>query len=98
MKFDEMKVLEKSIVPIYEKNCIDGSNFHEPVINARELWEKLESGQQFTDWVKTRLEEIGAEENKDYCSFQKKLKREVGATVRKEYLLTMDTAKEMAML
>lgn len=26
MKFDDMKVLEKSIVPVYEKNCVDGSN------------------------------------------------------------------------
>lgn len=36
MKFEEMKILEKSIVPIYEKNCIDGSNFHEQVVNARQ--------------------------------------------------------------
>ena len=52
MKFDEMKVLEKSIVPIYEKNCIDGSNFHEPVIDARELWTALKVGRDFSHWVK----------------------------------------------
>ena len=49
MKFEEMKVLEKSIVPIYEKNCIDGSNFHEQVVNARELWKALGSKQEYAN-------------------------------------------------
>ena len=35
MKFDEMKVLEKSIVPIKEKNCIEGSKYQEKVLDAR---------------------------------------------------------------
>lgn len=98
MKFDEMKVLEKSIVPIYEKNCIDGSNFHEPVIDARELWAALGSKQEFANWMKNRIENYGFQENADYCSFDKIVKRETGATTRKEYLLTMDTAKEIAMV
>ena len=98
MKFDEMKVLEKSIVPIYEKNCIDGSNFHEPVIDARELWAALGSKQEFANWMKNRIESYGFQENADYCSFDKIVKRETGATTRKEYLLTMDTAKEIAMV
>lgn len=98
MKFDEIKVLEKSIVPIYEKNCIDGSNFHEPVINARELWEALGSKQEFANWIKNRIESYGFQEDSDYCSFDKIVKRTTGATTRKEYLLTMDTAKEIAMV
>lgn len=51
MKFYDMKVLEKSIVPVYEKNCVDGSNFHEQVVNARELWKALEIGRDFSNWV-----------------------------------------------
>lgn len=49
-RFDEMTVIENSIVPIYEKNCIDGSNLHEQVVNARELWQFLESKQDFSTW------------------------------------------------
>ena len=98
MKFEEMKVIEKSIVPIYEKNCIDGSNFHEQVIDARELWAELGSKQEFANWIKNRIESYGFQEGSDYCSFDKIIKRPTGATTRKEYLLTMDTAKEIAMV
>lgn len=98
MKFEEMKVLEKSIVPIYEKNCIDGSNFHEQVVNARELWKALGSKQEYANWIKNRLSSYGFQENVDYISFDKVIKRETGATTRREYILSLDTAKEIAMV
>lgn len=99
MKFDDMKVLEKSIVPVYEKNCVDGSNFHEQVVNARELWKALEIGRDFSNWVKDRLEAIGAVENVDYCLLAKSGEQNGrGGSNRIDYILTMDTAKEMAML
>lgn len=93
-KSNDMTVLECSIVPIYERNCIDGSNVHEQVVNARELWEQLQSRQEFANWVKKRLYDVDAIENLDYCTFDKKINRQT----LKEYLVTMDTAKEMAML
>lgn len=99
MKFEEMKVIEKSIIPIYEKNCIDGSNFHEQVVNARELWAALKVGRDFSTWVKGRLEEVGAVENLDYCLLPEIGEQKGrGGSNRIDYLLTMDTAKEMAML
>lgn len=98
MKFEEMKVLEKSIVPIYEKNCIDGSNFHEQVVNARDLWKSLKSKQDFSTWVKKRLQDIDAEEGKDYCLLHKKMEQVSGAKHLIDYIVTLDTAKEMAML
>lgn len=94
MKFDEMKVLEKSIVPIYEKNCIDGSNFHEQVVNSRELWAALEVKTEYSHWAKRRLEDVDAEENLDYLTVVKK----DGRQTMIDYIVTMDTAKEMAML
>lgn len=98
MKFEEMKVLEKSIVPIYEKNCIDGTNFHEQVVNARELWKALGSRQEYANWIKNRISSYGFQENVDYISFDEVIKRAMGATTRKEYLLTLGTAKEIAMV
>lgn len=97
-KFTEMTVIEKSIVPIYEKNCIDGSHLHEQVVNARDLWKALESKQDFSTWAKKRLEEVDAIENQDYCLLHKKMEQVSGAKHMIEYILTMDTAKEMSML
>lgn len=94
MKFEEMKVIEKSIVPIYEKNCIDGSNFHEQVVNSRELWAALEVKTEYSHWVKRRLDDVDAEENRDYLTVVKK----DGRQTLIDYIVTMDTAKEMAML
>lgn len=87
-------VIEASIIPIYESKCIDGSNLHEQVINARELWEYLESKRQFGNWVQQRINDVDAIENLDYVTINKKINRQT----LKEYILTMDTAKEMAML
>lgn len=99
MKFEAMKVIEKSIVPIYEKNCVDGSNFHEQVVNARELWKALQVGRDFSHWVKERLEAIDAVENEDYCLLVKNGEQTGrGGSNKIDYILTMDTAKEMAML
>lgn len=93
-KQDQMVVMESSIIPIYERSCIDGSNLHEQVVNARELWEQLGSKQEFANWVKKRLSDVDAIENTDYCTIDKKINRQT----LKEYIVTMDIAKEMAML
>lgn len=93
-RFDELTVLENSIVPIYEKNCIDGSNLHEQVVNARELWQMLESKQEFSNWVKKRIIDVDAIENIDYYTIDKKINRQI----LKEYIVTIDIAKEMSML
>lgn len=98
-RFDEMTVIENSIIPIYEKNCIDGSNLHEQVVNARELWQCLEIGRDFSTWFKRRIEEYSFIENTDYCLLPRigeQSKR--GGTNRIDYLLTLDTAKEIAMV
>lgn len=94
MKFEEMKVLEKSVVPIYEKNCIDGSNFHEQVVNSRELWAALKVKTEYSHWAKRRLEDVDAEENMDYVTVVKK----DGRQTMVDYIVTIDIAKEMAML
>ncbi|WP_066460213.1 antA/AntB antirepressor family protein [Anaerotruncus rubiinfantis] len=98
-RFDEMTTLESSIIPIYEKNCIDGSNQHEQVVNARELWEALGVGRDFSNWIKGRLAEIDAVENVDFCLLAKSGEQSTrGGSNKIDYILTMDTAKEMAML
>ena len=64
-------------------------------VNARELWEKLESKQQFADWIKNRLE--GFTEKSDYL-VHKIMNNLIGGRPNIEYYLTIDTAKHLAML
>lgn len=94
MKNEELKVLERSIVPIYEKSCIDGGNLHEQVVNSRELWAALKAKTEYSHWAKRRLDDVDAEENRDYVTVVKK----DGRQTMIDYIVTMDTAKEMAML
>lgn len=67
-------------------------------VSARELHCFLESKQEFSNWIKSRIEKYGLIENEDFSSFDKVIKRDVGATTQKEYALTMDAAKELAMV
>lgn len=62
----------------------------------RDIWEQLKCGQRFGDWAKRELANFL--ENEDFGSFHKNVKRETGATVLKEYWVTINTAKEICML
>ena len=65
-------------------------------IDARDLHSFLESKQDFSTWIKNRLNDF--EENIDYISLHKIMEREIGATKRIEYFLTIETAKHLSML
>lgn len=70
-------------------------------VDARELHRFLKSGHRFSDWVKIRIKEYGFIENEDFFTFRKFLKRKKGkrgAAVSKEYSLSLDMAKELAMV
>ncbi len=95
-RHDKMTVIENSIIPIYEKNCIDGGALHEQVVNARELWEAIESKQEFANWIKDRIEKYGFTESEDYLIILSN-NNERGRP-KQEYILTLDVAKEIAMV
>ena len=78
-----------------ETGVVDGSAVN--TVNARDIHEKLEIKKPFTDWIKYQIESLDLEENFDYFSFHKKVEREIGATTRIEYILSVDTAKHIAM-
>lgn len=90
---NELKVIEnEGLIKIYE------TDKGKKVVNARELHEGLESKQEFANWVKNRFDEIGAVENIDFSTFDNFVKRE-GSNLgsrRKEYILKLHIAKEMA--
>lgn len=67
-------------------------------VSARELHKFLESKQQFADWIKDRIDKYGFIENQDYEVFQNFMKNPNGGRPLKEYALTLDMAKELAMV
>lgn len=72
------------------------NGYEQPAVNARELWEKLESKQQFADWIKNRLADF--EEGVDFTVHKIMNGENKGRFASNEYTLTLDTAKHLAML
>ena len=84
-----MKILENGLIPVYEG---EKNN----VVNARELHKFLEVGKDFTTWVKDKILTYGFVENEDYVIFPKI--GENPGRPKTEYILTLDTAKEISMV
>ncbi len=67
-------------------------------VNARGLHRFLGIGKDFSSWIKKQIERCDLTENIDYQSFTQKGEREIGGTVRIEYALSVDAAKEISMM
>ena len=78
------------------KAVINGEE--QPAVNARELWQALQSKQEFCKWIKDRLTDFT--EGVDYCfdKIVKTGKNVTGKQLYHEYTLTLDTAKHLCML
>ncbi|MBZ9065579.1 antA/AntB antirepressor family protein, partial [Escherichia coli] len=82
------------LIPVFE-----GTISNEPtlLVNARDLHGFLEVGKDFSNWIRAKLNEYGFVENLDYILFSPNLAKTPGRR-RKDYHLTLDTAKELAMV
>ena len=67
-------------------------------VSARELHAFLESKQDFSTWIKNRIEKYGFVENVDYTLFHKKMEQVSGAKHLIEYFVSIGMAKELAMV
>ena len=83
------------LIPL-QLQTIDGNAVE--TVSARELHSFLESRQDFSTWIKNRIERYEFVENEDYISFHRKMERVVGGTVRIEYFVSVGMAKELAMV
>ena len=66
----------------------------EQLVSARELHEFLESKQDFTNWIKARIEKYGFLENEDFTIILSKS----GGRPQSDYILKIDMAKELSMV
>lgn len=67
-------------------------------INARELHAFLEVGKDFSNWIKDRIEQYGFLENQDFAVFANFGENPKGGRPTKDYAITLDMAKELAMV
>ncbi len=62
--------------------------------NSRDVWNYLEAKQEFSQWIKTRISQVGAEENIDFVV----AKNNDGRFTNIDYVVTDDFAKHLGML
>lgn len=86
---NELKVIESELVPVYETST------GEKVVYGSELHKVLEVKTPYKDWSARRLSDVDAIENEDFEGAQ--ICAPSGQS-RKEHIIKLDTAKEMAML
>lgn len=83
-----LNLLENGLVPIKQTES------QEHVVDARDLHEQLGIETRFNDWIERRLLRWGFVEGQDFYSFLSK----TSGRPSKEYALTLDMAKELAMV
>lgn len=86
---NKLKVIENDLVPVYVTSTGD------KVVYGTELYECLGSKQEYTNWAKNRFKECDAKEGEDFTII---LSKSTGGRPKTEYIIKLDTAKEMAML
>lgn len=67
-------------------------------VDARELYSFLEIGDDFSTWIKRRIDEYGFKENQDFTNFPQKSGKIRRGRPAIEYHITLDMAKELAMV
>lgn len=87
---EELKVIENDLVPVYETNT------GERVVYGTELHAVLGVKSNYREWAKRRLKDIDAVENEDFEGVE--ISTLAGGTPKKDHIIKLDIAKEMAML
>lgn len=87
-----MKVFQDGLIKVYENDR------QEQLVDARELHTALNNKRQFSDWIKQRIEQYGFVENVDFATYSQICEKPQGGRPTIEYALTLDTAKEIAMV
>lgn len=82
----------KDLLPIVQSD-IGGTEVN--AVNARNLHAFLENKDAFAHWIKDRISQFGFVENQDFSTFWENSQK---GRPRKEYLVSTDMAKELAMV
>ncbi|EIZ7735831.1 antA/AntB antirepressor family protein, partial [Escherichia coli] len=85
------------LIPVFNGTIANETTL---LVNARDLHTFLGVGKRFASWITERIAEYGFVENQDYIlvSPNREIKGRGGDRRSKDYHLTLDTAKETAMV
>ena len=83
------------LIQVEERQIGDGAI---QTVNARDLHAFLGSKRQFADWISERIQKYGFVENQDFVIFSQNCEKPKGGRPAKEFALTLDMAKELAMV
>lgn len=83
-----------ALIPLTEGEI---RGYSQPLCNARDLHAFLEVGKDFSNWVKDRIEQHGFVEGQDFMVFANFGENPQGGRPAKEYHLTVEAAKHIAM-
>lgn len=82
----------QQLIPVFTGELTEEST---QLCNARDLHTALQISTRFDDWMRRRIEEYGFVEGEDFSS---NLRKSRGGRPRIDYRLTIDMAKELAMI
>lgn len=83
------------LIPLHSQTINDNAV---ETVNARELHAFLGVNTKFSDWIKSRINEYDFVENQDFVSFSENSEKPNGGRPSQEYFITLDMAKELAMV
>lgn len=86
----KLKTIENELVPVYETST------GEKVVYGTELHKVLEVKSNYREWIKRRIDDIDAVENEDFTTVE--ISTVVRGLPKKDHIIKLDIAKEMAML
>lgn len=85
----EFRKIEEGIIPIYENES------KEKLVNARELHQALKSKRDFSNWISDRIKKYNFIKDEDFSTI---LLESTGGRPKREYILKLDIAKEIALI
>jgi anti-repressor protein len=85
--------MNTNLIPVFESTI---NSEVVQTVNARELHAFLESKQDFSTWIKARINQYEFVENQDFIRFHRKM--EANNATLTDYHVSIDVAKELAMV
>ncbi|EFN7576993.1 phage antirepressor Ant [Escherichia coli] len=87
--------MNAQLIPVFNGTI---SNETALLVNARDLHTFLDVGKRFASWIVERITEYGFVENQDFMIISQVREKIGRGRPAKDYHLTLDTAKELAMV
>ncbi|MEF4117682.1 antA/AntB antirepressor family protein [Escherichia coli] len=87
--------MNAQLIPVFNGTI---SNATALLVNARDLHTFLDVGKRFASWIVERIAEYGFVENQDFMIISQAREKIGRGRPAKDYHLTLDTAKELAMV